>query len=223
MNNGRSAYLFSNNEHGDDAYLIQELGKESVLDAVLDGVSTGKGSVASQLTVEKLKNCKIKSLEDITKCLETANKELFKETQAYSLTTLTACLKIGNQLYSINTGDSPAYLVRNGKMDELTMMDKLPGDLVTITNAVGIGPEFAYHTKKIQLKPGDKLILITDGISDNCYPEEIEAVMKEETSDQAIETLKQLVQQKQNSNKGREDRFGHFKPDDATAIIRYFY
>jgi len=222
MDNGISAFLFDNQAHGDDTYMIRELDSQSVLDVVLDGVSMGKGSVASQLTVEKLKKCHIKNKEDVIKCFVEANEELYDQTNGYSLTTLTACLKIGNQLTVINSGDSPAFLIRNNQMTELTVLDKIPGELVSLTNAVGIGPEFAYHLKQIQLKPEDKFILVTDGISDNVYPEELLDISKAKTPEKAITALQKLMSEKQNTNQGREDRFGRFKPDDMTGIVRYF-
>lgn len=222
MKNGSSAYLYNNQAHGDDTYLIRELGPESVLDAVLDGVSTGKGSVASQLTIKALKEASIKSSNDIIGVLRSVNEALYRETNGFSLATAALAFKQGGQLTLINVGDSPAYLIRDGKIEELTVMDKVSGDLVTITNAVGIGPTFDYHTKQIQLKSDDKLILVSDGISDNVTPEELLNIVKVKAPKQAIDQLTNLLSEKQAANQGRKDRFGHFKPDDMTGIVRYF-
>lgn len=222
MKNGSSAYLYNNQAHGDDTYLIRELGPESVLDAVLDGVSMGKGSTASQMTVKVLEEGKGRSDEDILTILKNVNETLYRETDGISLTTITACLKIGDQLFVINSGDSPAFLIRDNKITELTVLDKIPGDLVSLTSAVGIGSEFACHVKQIQLKAGDKLILVTDGISDNVYPEELLDISKAKTPEKAINNLTNLMSDKQQSDEGRKDRFGHFKLDDMTGIVRYF-
>lgn len=222
MKNGLVASYHNNQAHGDDAYLILEPGNDAVLDMILDGVSTGKGSAASGLMVETLQKATIKSVEDIATILKNVNKALWRKTSGFSLTTVTIGFKVGDQLNILNSGDSPAFLIRNGKIEELTVLDKVPGDLVTITNAVGIGQDFDFHLKKIQLKTGDKLILVTDGISDNVYPEELLDVCKEQTPEKAISALKRLTENRQVQNKGREDRFGHFKDDDLTAIIRYF-
>ena len=121
-----------------------------------------------------------------------------------------------------NVGDSPAYLIRNGRIIELTTMDKISGDLLGVTNSVGNGARFSYHTNQISLEPKDKLVLVTDGISDNIYPQEIiDIVINEKTPQNAINRLWELLKKKRFSKQGRDDFFGDFKYDDTTAIIRY--
>ena len=222
MENGIHAQYFNNTYHGDDAYLTRVLNPTSVLDAVFDGVSTGIGSKASQLMVEKLKSKEILNLGDIVELLKEANDELFKATNGVSLTTATIALKIDNQLCVLNVGDSPAYLLRYGGITELTTLDKGKNPEI-ITHAVGEGKEFSYHINKVFLQPNDKLVLVTDGISDNIHPQEIaEIVYKENTPNGVVDKLDQLLKKKRASNSGRDDVFGRYKNDDTTSIIRYF-
>ena len=222
MNNEVYAHFIDNSSHGDDALLTRELGPDSFLDVVLDGVSMGDGGHASRLTKEKLESGNISSLSDVIQLLSESNDELYQTTHGYSLTTSTAALKLGNILYVANVGDSPGYLLREGEIIELATMDK--GARVNeITNAVGISPSFSCHTYEIELKPNDKVVLVTDGISDNLYEDEIaRTVSNEGTPQEAVYALENLLREKKNSNTGRHDFFESFKDDDATAIIRYF-
>ena len=41
-------------------------------------------------------------------------------------------------------------------------------------------------------------------------------------SQEAIDSLKALVDEKRSANRGREDAYGAFREDDQTAIIRFF-
>ena len=219
MKNGTYAVYFNNAPHGDDALLSREISSSIVLDVVLDGVSNEQGSIASKLAVEKIKNGHIKNHDDILLLLQDANKEL----TGISCTTVTATLKVGNHVWAINSGDSPAYLIRGKDSTELTTLDKSPYSLAAITNCVGIGADFSCHVKEIEIQPGDKLVLLTDGISDNLYVEEIvEVVIGSNTPQETTSGIEKLLAKKKKENKGRTDMFGFFKNDDATAIVRYF-
>ena len=94
MKNGLVASYHNNQAHGDDGYLILEPSNDAVLDMVLDGVSTGKGSAASGLMVETLQKATIKSVEDIATILKKVNEALWQETSGFSLTTATIALKM---------------------------------------------------------------------------------------------------------------------------------
>ena len=222
MTNGTHAHYFDNRAHGDDAVLSRELNSDSVLDVVLDGVSTGVGSRASNLTIDKLNNGRVRNINDIVRLLQEANDELYDATRGVSLTTATTALKVGDQLYVVNVGDSPGYIVRNGKIIDLTTMDKVPNNPAVVTNVVGFGPDFDVHTKQLGLESYDKLVLVTDGVSDNLYPEEIARIVEhEKTPELAASALERLLNERLSSNKGREDVFGTFKSDDRAAVIRY--
>jgi len=226
MENGTYAVYFANGRHGDDNYLTKVLSPHSILDAVFDGVSSGgKGGMASTLAKHRLRDAsRIEGPEDVERLLEKANDALFKKFSRRALTTATVALKIGNQFYVVNVGDSPAYLFRDGRVEELTTLDKDRYSLASLTQTVGDGGELTYHRKQITLKPGDRLVLATDGVTDNIYPDELYgSVIKDAGNpEEAVGRLEKLLKEKRKRNEGREDFFKEFKNDDQTALIRFF-
>jgi len=225
MENGTHAVYFDNSTHGDDRYIARILGPNSVLDAVFDGVSGGgQGAQASELTERIFREAsRIEEQEDVKRLLESAHSELSGASRIH-LTTATVALKVGNQLYVINVGDSPAYLFRDGRVEELTVLDKDPYSLAMITQAIGDGEELDYHENQVSLEPGNILVLATDGITDNIYPDEFyERTIKGiKNPEEALGRLEELLKEKERNDEGREDFFRRFKSDDRAAIIRFF-
>ena len=160
----------------------------------------------------------------LTDALEQVNGLLFQSGQGRNLlTTVSAALKLGDQLHLIQAGDSPAYLIRGGEIQELTTIVKsslLPG---LSGGAVGQTERFKYHHVQISLEPGDRLILTTDGLVHNVFPEEVAEIVRAAPSpEEAVSALQQLVDEKRRLRTGREDAYGTFREDDRTAILRYF-
>ncbi|MBI2172591.1 MAG: SpoIIE family protein phosphatase [Candidatus Aenigmarchaeota archaeon] len=223
MYNGRCAHYFDNRRHGDDAWLVREFGPYSVLDAVFDGISTAQGSTASSLTSRKLAEANIATPDDVIRVLEEANDELYERYHGCSSTTATVSVKTGSRLYMINIGDSPAFIVRNGIAGEVTTLDKESAESPAyVTNYVG-RREFMYHMTQMDLTGGDRLLVMTDGISDNVYPAEIMDIFHGcRTPLGTIRKLRKLMSHKRSTDAGRDDVYGRFKEDDVTAIVRYF-
>ncbi len=222
MKTGIFSNYLENKTHGDDFLLTRVIGKDCVFDAVLDGVSMGVGKEASNLLGLALKNEKIQSIKNIEKILEKVNNSLYRTRKGMTLTTVTIAFKLKNKLTIISCGDSPAYLIRNNQIKDIAKLDKVGHDPTILTNAVGIGKDFRYHLNEISLKQGDKIILMTDGISDNLYSKEIlEIVNKSPSPNKTILRIKELLKKKKKFNEGRRDFFDKFKPDDKAMIVRY--
>ena len=229
MENGTDAHFHDNSEHGDDAFLTRELGPYSVLDAVFDGLTWGSGgSFASKSVAAKLAGGKILRFDDVVRSLQEINDELSRSgtlTGRISYTTATVTLKLGTELFVANVGDSPAYLIRDRAVIELTTLDKIAADPSMVKSSVGYSSPLAdkLNIARITLMPNDRLVLATDGVTDNLYLQEIvEIIRGKGTPAQAIATLADILSQRRQSNQGRFDVRGTFKLDDATAIIRYF-
>lgn len=93
-------------------------------------------------------------------------------------TTLTAALLTGPQVHLAHVGDSRAYLLRRGALRQLTrdqtVADSLrrdaPGVQVEsryesiLVQAVGAVPSLQVEATTADLKPGDRLLLCTDGL-----------------------------------------------------------
>ena len=224
MNNGETASFQDNSAHGEDAFLIRELSQSSSLDVVLDGVTHCEGGYASGFTVQLIQEAPVESLADLLDTLESANRTLFQGGRGRRLlTTISAALKIENGLQVIHLGDSPVYLIRNGEARELTHIVQeglLPG---VISAAVGLHEVFNYEQSGTTIIPGDRLVLATDGLINNIFPQEIaDIVSNASTPHEAVSALRELVGEKRRRNRGRDDSYGTFREDDRTAIIRYF-
>ena len=223
MNNGAAASFHDNSAHGEDTFLIRELTTTASLDGVLDGVSHCGGGYASGFTLDTLQDAPITTLNDLLAVLELANNTLFQGGGGRNLlTTTSVALKLGDELHVINVGDSPVYLIRGGEARELSTNVK-PGTLPgLLTEALGVHESFTYEYRQEILRPQDILILATDGLTNNVFPEELAAIVSKAASpDEAVAALKELVGEKQRLHIGREDSYGTFREDDRTAIIRY--
>jgi serine/threonine protein phosphatase PrpC len=105
------ATLQDNSTHGEDSYLVRDLGNNAFLDVVLDGVTGHGGEEASRSVAEALESASISSIEDVIAILEDQNEEFFQVGGGrFLLTTVSAALFLGEKLYVISAGDSPAYL-----------------------------------------------------------------------------------------------------------------
>jgi serine/threonine protein phosphatase PrpC len=110
-------------------------------------------------------------------------------------TTLTMAFQLGVQLCVVHVGDSRAYLYRDGGMEQITNDHTVTADLVrsgalrpedvarhrhrhVITNVVGgneLGVDVEAHALEIQ--PGDRLLLCSDGLTEVVTNEAIVATL----------------------------------------------
>lgn len=109
-------------------------------------------------------------------------------------TTLTAMLYDEGQMYLIHAGDSRAYLLRCGKLTQLTedhtwIAEQMKSGAMTeeeakqskyrhvITRSVGFERTVELDTYVLEVEPGDCFLLCSDGMSNHIENREIEAVM----------------------------------------------
>jgi protein phosphatase len=105
-------------------------------------------------------------------------------------TTVVACVLRHDQAVIVNVGDSRCYQVRDGKTLQLTrdhtwVAEQRKLGLITAAEAErsesrhvltrSLGPELFVtpDTSTVSLKPGDILVLCTDGLYGGLYPEDI--------------------------------------------------
>ncbi len=92
-----------------------------------------------------------------------------------------------------------------------------------VQSSVGYSVPLAdkLNIARATLRPNDRLVLATDGVTDNLYLKEIAGIVHDKrTPRQAMAALVQLLGEKRQSNKGRLYGSGEFKIDDATVILR---
>ncbi len=109
-------------------------------------------------------------------------------------TTLVAALFLGHQAFIVHVGDSRVYLLRNGNLEQLTEDHNVYNEFIkkkkidlgdaaklapkqAITRAVGVYEHCEPETLVIDVAPGDRFLLCTDGLS--TYFEAPEGSMEE--------------------------------------------
>jgi len=124
-------------------------------------------------------------------------------------TTATAALLEGGILYLVHVGDSRAYLIRDGRIIQVTQDHSVVAEMVrrgalsadaaethparhVITRALGVDADIDIDALRVDLEPGDVVLLCTDGLSGPVADEDIlELVEATATLEQAAEPLVQ--------------------------------
>jgi protein phosphatase len=105
-----------------------------------------------------------------------------------------------------HVGDSRAYRFREGKLEPLTADHSVVAEMQRrglideqqaavhprrneILRSIGVEPVVSLDLRKIELAPGDRYVLCTDGLSGLVSDEEIAAVVARESPGQAVRTL----------------------------------
>jgi len=176
--------------------------RKGVLAIVADGMGGHEGGeVASEMATRIVGDTYISSRhkpEDaLVEAFQAANREIFdlsrRHTQLAGMgTTCTAVAVVDGVAYSAHVGDSRAYLVRNGQIYRMTedhsaTMQMVKQGLITlaearthenrnvILRAVGTHEEIEVATWDVPftLRPGDRLVLCSDGLHDVLEDSEI--------------------------------------------------
>jgi len=139
-------------------------------------------------------------------------------------TTCVAAVIEGETVYVAHAGDSRAYLLREGALRQLTddhsyVAEQVRAGAITeegarksrfrniITRAVGIEPTIEAEVSEFEARPGDQLLLCTDGLSNMLTEEDIAHTLSQSSSPQAA--ADRLVQMA-NKSGGR---------DNITAVV----
>jgi PPM family protein phosphatase len=173
--------------HNEDSYVVQP-----PLFAVADGMGGAKaGEVASSLAAAALQESDGNGAtgeERVAALIEEANRRVFRraseDTEASGMgTTMTVALVEGDRIAIGHVGDSRAYLIRTGRLEQLTDDHSLVAELVrsgkltpeeaeshpqrsVITRAVGTEPDVDVDTFSIEGEPGDVFLICSDGLTD---------------------------------------------------------
>ncbi len=109
-----------------------------------------------------------KTLEEITRHL---NRQLHQEGLARHespelASTVVAAVLDGDRLHLLNVGDSRAYRLRAGKLEQLTHDHRDAIKSHVLTQALGLADTVAPHLAQTDLAVGDFILLCTDGLTD---------------------------------------------------------
>jgi protein phosphatase len=181
----------------------EERRRRGVLLVVADGMGGSRaGEVASRLAAETVLRYYREAsgddpLEDLHHAVEAANRIVHHEGTAHPEltgmgTTCTAVVLRGADAYIAHVGDSRAYLVQDGTIRQLTRDHSLVAQLVrdgqltpdqakvdprrnVVTRSVGVGPhvEIDADFEPGILRPGDTLLVCSDGLHGVVSDEEL--------------------------------------------------
>jgi protein phosphatase len=204
-------------EANEDFMAVFERPSGHRLIVVADGMGGHRGgSTASRLCVETVGDIFQRSSEEPEACLrnalETANDRIYQAARAdVELTGMgtTAVLLLhtpDHEAFVAHLGDSRAYLFRDGVMKPLTEdhtvvaamqrrgilsdedADKHPRRH-ELSRCVGFHPEVQPEVARLDVNPGDRFLLCSDGLSGQVTDDEIAAVLRREALEDAVITL----------------------------------
>jgi serine/threonine protein phosphatase PrpC len=168
----------------EDAYVL-----EPPLFAVADGMGGAQaGEIASRIAASVLRDSAADSGETaVATLIQEANRRVYEaaatdEARSGMGTTITAALVEDGAVRIGHVGDSRAYRVRDGRLEQLTEDHSLVGELVrsgrlspeeadihpqrsVITRALGTDPDVDVDTFSVETRPGDVFMLCSDGLT----------------------------------------------------------
>jgi protein phosphatase len=187
-------------EANEDRYLTKRSGGVTLL-AVADGVGgEAGGDIASAAAVDALASSFDFAARDtagaLASAVRAANDAVLRATtesgHGTAASTLVAATVRGRQIAVANLGDSRAYLVRGRTVRQITTDHA--GDLAnSITRFVGdprgVSPDVFVEI----VRPRDRLVLCSDGLTKHVAPEEIAATASGARPEPAARSLVELA------------------------------
>jgi PPM family protein phosphatase len=173
---------------------------EPPLFAVADGMGGAQaGEVASRLAAAAFREFheadELAPDERVRALVQEANRRIFdrarSDAEASGMgTTVTAAILEGGQVTIGHVGDSRAYRLHDGQLEQLTEDHSLVADLMrsgrltpeeaeahpqrsVITRALGTDPEVDVDTMAVETSPGDVFLLCSDGLTTMVSDEDI--------------------------------------------------
>ncbi|MDQ2911589.1 MAG: Stp1/IreP family PP2C-type Ser/Thr phosphatase [Actinomycetota bacterium] len=172
--------------HNEDSYV-----SEPPLFAVADGMGGAQaGELASSLAADALKGSQEPGgggEERVDELIQQANRRVYERQSQDSAasgmgTTMTVALVEDGRVAIGHVGDSRAYLIRAGSLEQLTEDHSLVAELVrsgklspeeaeghpqrsVITRALGTDPDVDVDTFSVETRPGDLFLLCSDGLT----------------------------------------------------------
>jgi serine/threonine protein phosphatase PrpC len=169
----------------EDAYLVQD-----PLFAVADGMGGHRGgNVASTMSLETLEAADIahRGVPALLAAIRTANRAVLERGEADRElsgmgTTITAVLVDGDRAHVAHVGDSRAYLLRDGSLQQITEDHTVVQEMVRrgrlspdqaehhpqrsiLTRALGVDEELDIDELTLELHPGDRVLICSDGLT----------------------------------------------------------
>lgn len=198
-------------ELNEDNWHLAALNENLMLYAVADGMGGhDRGEVASKLAVQALFEAAREGLKDLSdnevatlrsllrKCVQTANERVvitgIEEESNMGTTLCAALMHDESNAIIANVGDSRVYLLREGKLIQVSDDHSLVAYLVRLgelsaedarnhpsgnilVRSIGSVPHVEIDLFHLPVKQGDRLMLCSDGLWGEITDEELEAIM----------------------------------------------
>ncbi len=167
------------------------------------------------------------ALEALDETCQQASRRVFEAAEARNLRGMTTTVVVaavgGGWAFVAHVGDSRAYLLRDGEVRQLSEDHSMVNELVrsgqmtleeaqrsryrnVITRAVGLHPTVQPDLLAIEMLPGDRILLNTDGLSDVVTDEVIARLGSKPDIREATESL-------------LEEALGNGAPDNVTHVL----
>jgi serine/threonine protein phosphatase PrpC len=216
--------LIDNSAHGEDGMLTRDLGNGDFLDVVMDGVTGHGGADASRELGEALAGSPADTIDEVAATISEVNDEFFGVGGGrFLLTTVSAALCRGGRLYVTAAGDSPIVLVKPHSHERLC--GRTGGFMhVGVAKAVGAAENLAQMTQRdLEIQPGTRLVLATDGITDNMDIDELADIVRSAaTPVEATGRIGEIIAGRLVEGRVPEKLGVRFRYDDRTLIVRFF-
>jgi serine/threonine protein phosphatase PrpC len=191
---GRESNTGNKRRRNEDSFVVAP-----PLFAVADGMGGAQGGeVASKLAAAALEDTDAGTSggeERVVALIQEANRRVYERSNADPAasgmgTTITAALVEGTRVTFGHVGDSRAYLVRDGVMEQLTEDHSLVNELMksgklspeeakthpqrsVITRALGTDPDVDVDTFVVDAQEGDLFVICSDGLTSMVSDEDI--------------------------------------------------
>jgi protein phosphatase len=185
----------------EDAYVV-----EPPLFAVADGMGGAQaGEIAARIAVTVLRESPDTRSETVVELIKEANRRVYEaaagdDARSGMGTTITAALVEDDTVQIGHVGDSRAYRVRAGRLEQLTDDHSLVAELVrsgklspeeadihpqrsVITRTVGTDPDVDVDTFSVDARPGDVFMLCSDGLTTMVADESIGEIVERNRGD----------------------------------------
>jgi serine/threonine protein phosphatase PrpC len=186
----------------EDAYVV-----EPPLFAVADGMGGAQaGQIAARIAASVLRESPGRSGEEaVVELIKEANRRVYEaavgdEARSGMGTTITAVLVESDRVQIGHVGDSRAYRVRDGRLEQLTEDHSLVAELVrsgklspeeadahpqrsVITRTVGTDPDVDVDTFSVEALPGDVFMICSDGLTTMVDDDAILALVEKNRAD----------------------------------------
>lgn len=185
-------------DHNEDSLVVAP-----PLFAVADGMGGhAAGEIASEIAISVLAE-RVPEHPDgeaLARIVEEANREVLRAShdgrgREGMGTTMTAAMLEGERLIIAQVGDSRAYLMHQGKLQQLTRDHSLMADMIeagqltpeearthpqrsVITRALGSDPHLQPDIYEINVETGDRLLVCSDGLSGMVCDADLESTMR---------------------------------------------